>query len=100
LTAARQALKREQDKLPLFAAMIAENQPSPEERIEKADLGTIESTRETRLKRAMQWRKIRRTLRLHPVEDRQGILTYWNKKVYPLDPEYLADLIRSWAEKG
>lgn len=100
LAAARKALKSERDRRPLFADLVASTQPTPEERVQKADQGCIESTRDSRKIRADHWREARKQLRALSVEDRQGILDYWNRKVYPLTPEYLFGLIRSWTVDG
>jgi len=98
LSAARRALQNERDKLPLFAEMIAAGQPTPEQRIESFDIGVVESTRESRIRRASRWREARDLLRKMSDQDRKGILDWWNRPVYPLDPEYLLDLIRQWTK--
>jgi len=100
LAAARRALLNEQNKLPLFASMIAQGQPTPEERIQKVDIGIVEMTREDRKRRAEKWRKARNLLRNLPDQDRAGILEWWNRPVYPLCPEFLLDLIHQWTNFG
>lgn len=100
LSAAKRALLHEQNKLPLFAGMIAATQPTPEERIQKIDAGRVQDTIETRKRRADQWRKGRAQLRGLSAADQKGILHYWNNSMLPKDPEYFLDLIRNWTVNG
>lgn len=100
LAAAKRALQRERDKLPLFADMIAETQPSPEERINKVDAGLIKQMIETRHEIAAKWRKCRADLRAMPQNEREHLLWYWNRSMLPGDTTYLSGLIRRWTQKG
>ncbi|WP_224962599.1 hypothetical protein [Geomonas subterranea] len=100
LAAARRALQNERDKLPLFADLIAETQPTPEDRIKKVDAGLIEQMHEARDRYAGYWRRIRQNLRAMDPEERKHLLWYWNRSMMPATPEYLAGLIHSWNEQG
>lgn len=100
LAAAKRALQRERDKMPLFADMIAETQPTPEERITKLDAGLIEQMIENRQEVAEKWREIRRKLREMPVDEREHLLWYWNRSMMPADTTYLSGLIYQWTERG
>lgn len=93
LSAAKRALQRERDKFPLLTDWVAQQQPTPEGRLDhfqSVEARRIESTRQNR---ADNWKRARRLLRLLPSEIRQAILDKWNNHSMPADPAYLGDLI-------
>lgn len=96
LAAAKRALQRERDKLPLFADIIAETQPTPEERITKIDTGLIGQMFEARNRIAAKWRECPRALRAMPADESAHLLWHWNRSMMPADTTYLSGLIHSW----
>ncbi|MBN1625005.1 MAG: hypothetical protein JW944_00660 [Deltaproteobacteria bacterium] len=97
LAAARRALKRERDKLPLFADQIAQKQPTPEERIAFYDQAILKMIQHMRQFDAYQWRKGRKMLKDLPVKEQKIFLHYWNNIWKgPRKGNYLCDLIRHW----
>lgn len=89
--AARRAIQRERDRMPLFAADVTE---TTDDRRERSQAGDIASARFWRRERARDWRLVRRWLRDQPDELRAAILEKWNRGTYPATPEYLNSIIR------
>jgi len=88
-----QRLKRE--KLPLFADLIAEQQPSADDEMaRRADIWP-RSQRTERDRRARAWRHARQHLSAYADNLRAVILALWRECPYPADPSYLLDLLRS-----
>jgi hypothetical protein len=95
LAAAKRTLKKQRDKYPLLTDWIASQQPSPEERILKADQNIVWQQQYWRDSDARCWRKWRERLyRLH-VSERQRLLDEWNESHYPKTSEYFADFCRT-----
>jgi hypothetical protein len=98
LGAARRALKREQDKFPLLAVLIAETQPTPEQRIKKSEELFIITFLKDRQRTAEKWREARKKLRELKKQDRDQLLTHWNRSHYPKTYVYLLTLIHRWGQ--
>jgi hypothetical protein len=94
LSAAKRALKRECDKLALFADEVAAEQPSPEERIEYFDLRVLESEQAMRDLAAKHWRWGRGQLQRYP-EHKKQILGQWATSWCPPEGTYFADFVRT-----
>jgi hypothetical protein len=90
LSAARRAIRRENDKFPLLPEFQVTE--TPEERILRFDRQFEFNKKNNRKKIAIAWRKARALLYSRP--DKIEILKLWNSKIYPLHPEYFLDLIR------
>ena len=95
LAAAKRALKRERDRLALFADEVAREQPSPEERIESFDDRGMRAERAMRDLAARHWRWGRRQLELVSDDVRQQILCAWNRSMAPPSAHYFADYVRT-----
>lgn len=68
LAAARRALQTQRNKVALFADHLAAEQPTPEERVERALLSSTELDREMRTYEANQRKKARRKLAAMPAD--------------------------------
>ena len=100
IAAAKRHLRKEREKLALFADEVAEMQPTPVERIELHDDCFAERWQNFRDLHAKQWRKGRRWLREHP-EHADEILERWNASMCPADAPYFCTKIRRiLREKG
>ena len=100
LAAARRALKKQRENCPLFAAEIADRQPTPAERIKQCDENY--STYRSRMRKftARQWLRGRRMLRAMVLEEQQALLDFWNHEWRgPHASEYFADMVRNWHKK-
>ncbi len=100
IKAAERALKRQRDKLPLFASEIASGQPTPEERISRMDENFLKYWQHLRDGHAETWRRARRNLRALPEEEGKMLLDRWNKAPYPADSAYFADMVHNWIRKN
>ena len=94
IAAAKRALQRERDKLPLFAELIAEEQPTPEARVQAYRKRTLDILADTRKRIAQDWLEIRNVLREMP--DRDELLKHWNNSHVPKYPWYMFGLIHKW----
>lgn len=93
LARAERALQSERNKTPLFAAEIAAEQPTPEQRIITIEKSTAEYHQKLRDMHAKNWRLSRRLLAALPVELRQELWEQWQRPCYPGSSEYLLDMI-------
>lgn len=95
--ALRRKQQRERDSLPLFAAQIAEEQPS--EDAEMARRAVLSDTQEARWRsdRAAAWRQARRMIESLPAEEAQAIRRVWDCAPYPADPSRLLGVLRSYS---
>lgn len=89
--------RRQRERLPLLAPLIAEAQPSIDEvmaeRVERWD----SSERWWRDQRAGMWRRARRHVDGHDPAVRRALLDYWNNHRWlPADPEYLLDMLHGF----
>lgn len=94
LAAAKRAIQRERDAVPLFPELAP--QETPEERIARVDAEVAAYWQRMRDHRAKQWRKARRWLYSMPEEQRKQILAEWETCQWPGSPEYLLTFMRWW----
>lgn len=96
-------VQREKDQLALLPDLHKEIQPdfnSVEERQDMMDRRERMLTQEFRANRSQSWRKARRMLYAMPATKRKGMLAFWNCGIYPADPAYLIEAIRTMTTKG
>lgn len=93
LSNSTRALQKEREKLPLLSDWVAEQQPTPEERINNFDKGLIEYQKKLRKYRAEKWREVRKILSCLSLEAKSTVLNYWNNSRIPKDPVYFLDLM-------
>jgi len=97
LSAARRALKRQRDKLPLFAAEISAGQPTAEERIRYYDELNLKRIKEDRNRVAGQWIRGRMMLSKMSQVNQEAFLEYWNHHwIGPRTALYFVDLLDHW----
>jgi hypothetical protein len=85
--------RRQRDRLPLLAELIAAAQPSIEAVIEERHQAWPKWQQEKRDDRASKWREARRQLAAFPLIMRHAIRRLWNDAPYPGDPSYFSDLL-------
>jgi len=100
LAAAKRALQRQADALPLFSAQIKAEQPTPEERIINHDNNFADWKQGCRDAAAKTWREARAKLRALPREEQEMILKYWNKSGMPAAAHYFATVMHQYIEQG
>lgn len=100
LAAAKRALRRQADALPLFSEQIKDEQPTPEERIKSFDNSHAEFAQRLRDHDAKSWRKARVQLRSLPREEQEVVLTFWNKSSMPANAGYFATVMHNYIEQG
>ena len=93
LAAARRALQREQDECPLFANDIADEQPTPEERLRAIDARQVAHWQRIRDFNAQTWRAARRILFSLPAGEREQLLAAWQSAPCPASASYFADFL-------
>jgi hypothetical protein len=98
LSAARRALQRLKDQVALFPEL--QPQESPEERIARADAGSLRSQAEWRQRAAEGWKRARQLLRKMPEDQRAKILAWWNESSIPAEPVHLISLIADVTKRG
>ena len=94
LSAATRALRKERERMPLFANQVAAEQLSPEERIQHFDRQLLNQNQGHRDLAAKHWRWGRTQLSFLSVEIRVAILAAWNVSSIPSEAHYFADFIR------
>lgn len=94
IAAAKTHLKNELKKHPLFAAEIAAEQPSPEERISRIDEGRLEWRLMMRKDHAERWMKFRRLAMQR--SDWLDLKAAWDAARYPGTSEYFACFVQEW----
>lgn len=99
LAAARRALQREVDRMPLFADDVRKAQPTPEQRILNHDNGWAQAIKEMRKSHARKWLEGRQLLRSLPEQQRKTLLAEWNAAQYPGDPFYFLEFLHHRLEK-
>lgn len=84
--------------LPLFAEMIAAEQPSVDEVHARRAAAWEASEREDRARRAHDWRRARRSLReIEPIEMRERLRDFWDRhRWFPGTPSYLLSMLHMW----
>jgi hypothetical protein len=95
IAAANRALARERNSLPLFAKQVASEQPTPEERIEHADITLLQYQHAHRDLAARHWRLARRMLANVAPELQEALLSKWNQSTVPPHAHYFADFVRT-----
>jgi len=86
--------RRQCDKLPLLALLVAETQPSIDQVMTTRVDNWIVWAQKDRDRRAAGWRRGRALLDQHEPATRQALLAYWNgHRWLPGDPMYLFDLL-------
>ena len=93
LQAAKRALARVRDICPLFADDIAEEQPTPEERVRKIDTAQAAYWQRIRDYNARTWRAARRILNSLAAEERDRLRAEWQSASYPGSASYFADFL-------
>ncbi len=91
--------RRQRDKLPLLACLIAETQPSVDEVMTTRVAHWTAWEQEDRVRRAARWREARALLAAHEPAARQALLHCWNgHKWLPGDASYLLDLLHGFGK--
>jgi hypothetical protein len=88
-----QRLKRE--TLPLFAELIAEQQPSPDDEMSRRADVWPRSQQADRDRRAREWRRARTQIATYGNNLRRVINDLWRECPYPVDPSYLLTVLHS-----
>jgi len=89
--------RRQRDKLPLLASLIAETQSSIDALMTTRVDNWIVLEQNGRDRRAAQWREGRALLDQHEPATRRALLGYWNgHRWLPGDPMYLLDLLHGF----
>lgn len=95
--ALRRKQRLEREALPLFAAQIAETQPSEDQvMIERAQLWTTHEIKDRR-ERAQKWRAALRQIDALPDNERRDVRRAWDCAPYPADPSYLLSVLHSYS---
>lgn len=91
--------RRQRDKLPLLAPLIAETQPSIDRLMATRVASWIVLEQKGRDHRASQWRRGRALLDQHEPATRRALLEYWNGHRWLTgDPVYLLDLLHGFGK--
>ena len=89
--------RRQRDKLPLLAPLIAETQPGIDEVMTTRVAHWADWEQRDRNRRAADWRKARAALDRQEPAMRRALLNYWNgHRWLPGDPMYLLDLLHGF----
>jgi len=89
--------RRQREKLPLLAPLIAQAQPSIDAVMTARVENWIGWEQNNRDRRASQWRRGRSLLDQHEPATRRSLLAYWNgHRWLPGDPMYLLDLLHGF----
>lgn len=97
LAAARTHLSKEVEKAGLFAAEVAAELPTPEERIANVDERSAEFWDNMRSHHARAWLSARAMLRTLPDADR--CLMVWRNAGCPGESGYFSSFVRAWPER-
>lgn len=100
IAAARRSLDRQAEKLPLFADMIREAQPTPDERIKSMDDGFQWIAGEWPDLRAVHWRKGRKMFMSLPDPMRTDLREKWSRCQWPGDGTYFCEFVRCYLRHG
>lgn len=85
--------RRQREKLPLLADLIAAEQPSIDAVIGERHRNWPKWQQQKRDQRAELWREARRRLTAYPLITRHAIRRLWDVAPYPGDPSYLSDFL-------
>lgn len=89
--------RRQREKLPLLAPLIAEAQPDIDEVMATRVAHWVEWEQRDRDRRAAKWREARAALDRHEPATRRALLDYWNgHRWLPGDSMYLLDLLHGF----
>ena len=88
----------ERDSYPLFGAQIADEQPTPEERILTHEDENAAHWQSIRDHRARVWRETRAIVHGLPREEREAVLAAWQQSTIPASSAYFADFVRRFLE--
>ena len=93
LAAAKRALRLERERMPILSNQIADEQPTPEQRIDHIDQQALQAFQSHRELTAKHWRSGRNALQENP-EHAADILEQWNRSSIPPHAHYFADFVR------
>lgn len=94
LKCAEKALQKERDKFPLLVDWVAEQQPTPIERLKGFQQGEISWEQSNRKYIADRWRRSRKYLYQLPAEERKKLIQEWNEHpCLPKTHEYFGDFL-------
>lgn len=96
VAAARRAVRREAEALPLFPELIRPELASVDARLAHTEAAAARTVAERRAWIASRWRLARHRLRhqLRPIQA-AGVLRWWQAGITPGSPEFLLDAIHS-----
>ncbi len=95
--ALRRKQRREREALPLFAAQIAQEQPSEDQVMKERAQAWSEQEIRDRNARAKKWRDARRQIASLPDDARRAIRRVWDCAPYPADPDRLLSVLHSYS---
>lgn len=98
LKAAERRLRLDREKFPLFAAEIAESQPTPEELLDARGKAFVENQQANRNREARNWWRARGELRAIPAPERAAFLRYWDRCKCPGNAGYLLTYINMFRD--
>jgi hypothetical protein len=99
IASTKRTLKRQRDKLPLFADQVAAEQPSPEERIEKHEDFHAVYWQNLRDHEAKAWREGRKLLVEKPPEEQELLRFIWQVSNIPGSGAYLCGFVKTYLAK-
>lgn len=91
--------RKQRDKFPLLAEIIAEEQPDADTVMNRRSHQWRHDDDQTRQRRADAWRRARTRLFAYDPLRLHEFLTLWRSSPYPADPGYLLDFLDA-LEKG
>lgn len=92
----RQRLERE--RLPLFAAEIAEGQTDPDQVLADRAVSWVERQRERRAQLARDWWRARAELRALPLDEKAAFIRYWNRSKCPANAGYMLSYLNMFRD--
>lgn len=92
----RQRLERE--RLPLFAAEIAEGQADPDQVLADRAVSWVEHQRQRRAQLARDWWRARAELRALPLDEREAFIRYWNRSKCPANGGYMLSYLNMYRD--
>lgn len=98
LKAAERRLRLDREKFPLFAAEIAESQPTPEELLDARGKAFVENQQANRDREARNWWRARAELRAIPEPGRAAFVRYWDRCKCPGNAVYLLTYINMFRD--
>lgn len=98
LKAAERRLRLDREKFPLFAAEIAESQPTPEEMLDARGRAFVANQQANRDREARNWWRARAELRAIPNPDRAAFIRYWDRCKCPGTATYLLTYINMFRD--